>query len=238
MVSTAPKNSRNKRLHVVFFTDASKTKSTSISTRNLAIVVGVTAGFFAAAGISLYLYRQNKATLSAKDDYIRELKSAITSYAVSSERNQLVMANESAPETDLTRRIAKEIQNPFVQERKVAAAGSDDTLASLQMSLSSLSSVSANLARNEKNDKNQPLDFSKPNNGSEAKIASSDSTNATGQKGNENSNSGAEAANSGQTVPSGKLLSLTGIQVEQGHATEVNGQTTVHFQLVNISKGR
>ncbi|MEN9826433.1 MAG: hypothetical protein RI953_2178 [Pseudomonadota bacterium] len=238
MVSTAPKNSRNKRLHVVFFTDASKTKSTSISIRNLSIVVGVTVGFFAAAAASLYLYRQNKATLSAKDDYIRELKSAITSFAVTNEKNQLAMANEAAPETDLTRRVAKEIQNPSVQEKRVAASGSDDTLASLQMSLSSLSSVSANLARNDKNEKNQPVDFTKSNSGSDSRIASSDSTKSATQKGPDNAAPNTEVVSSAPTNQGGKLLNLTGIQVEQGHATEVNGQTTVHFQLVNISKSR
>jgi hypothetical protein len=29
-----------------------------------------------------------------------------------------------------------------------------------------------------------------------------------------------------------------GIQVEEGHATEVNGQTTLHFQLVNTARNK
>ncbi|MFZ9521563.1 MAG: hypothetical protein ACO3A4_13895 [Silvanigrellaceae bacterium] len=232
MVSTGPKNSRNKRLHIVFFTDASKTKSTSISVRNLSILAGVTFTFFSAAGASIYLYKQNKSTIHAKDEYIRELKSAITSYAVTNEKNQLAMANESAPETDLTRRIAKEIQFPAAPDKKVAAAGSDDTLASLQMSLSSLSSVSANLARN---DKSQPQEAGN----TETKVATADAVRPAQLKGSQDhAGSTADDASAAPASSAVKPQNLSGIQVEQGHASEVNGQTTVHFQLVNISRNK
>ncbi|MEY3903968.1 MAG: hypothetical protein RL189_3274 [Pseudomonadota bacterium] len=241
MVTTAPKNSRNKRLHIVFFTDASKTKSTSFSIRNLAIAGCLTLSFFTAAGVSLHLYRQNRSQLSAKDAYIRELKSAITSYAVTNEKNQLAMANESDPQTDLTRKIAVEIQSPSQGEVKVAANTSDNTLANLQSSLSSLSTVSANLARNEKNDAKNAAN--KGNSKLSAETATQQANSNTNEKtvaqvttpSNDSTNS-ADSAAANPVV--GRPSGLVGVQVEQGHATEVNGQTTLHFQLVNTARNK
>ena len=204
MPITSPRNSRDKRLHLVFFTDASKTKSTSISLRNLALLVVGLCCLFSTAGISLYLYKNNRSLLGQKDEYIRELKSSIAAYAVINERTQLSMANEIDPQTDLTRKVAKEIQNPSAIDKKAQPGGSDNTLASLQSSLSSLSTVSANLARNEKNTSGN-VNFAK---------------------------SGMSAIDPTPKSP------LTGVQVEQRHTTEFNGQTTLHFQLVNTSRSR
>lgn len=242
MATTAPKNSRNKRLHIVFFTDASKTKSTSFSIRNLTIAGCLTLSFFTAAGISLYLYRQNSKQLSAKDAYIRELKSAITSYAVTNEKNQLAMANESDPQTDLTRKIAAEIQSPSQGEVKATANTSDNTLANLQSSLSSLSSVSANLARNEKNDAKNAANNTalRPSADSAAQLANVGPSDKTVAQVNTAANDSGNSADSAVANPVvGRPPSvLLGVQVEQGHATEVNGQTTLHFQLVNTAKSR
>lgn len=241
MATAAPKNSRNKRLHIVFFTDASKAKSTSFSIRNLTIAGCLTLSLFTAAGGSLYLYRQNSKQLSAKDAYIRELKSAITSYAVTNEKNQLAMANESDPQTEITRKIAAEIQSPSQVEVKTTANTSDNTLANLQSSLSSLSSVSANLARNEKNDaKNAAINTAlKPSADSAAQSANvgpNDKTVAQVSTAAKDSGNSADSAVANPVA--GRASVLLGVQVEQGHATEVNGQTTLHFQLVNTAKSR
>lgn len=241
MVTTAPKNSRNKRLHIVFFTDASKTKSTSFSIRNLTVMACLTLSFFTAAGVSLYLYRQNRNLLSAKDQYIRELKSAITSYAVTNEKNQLAMANESDPQTELTREIAAEIQSPSMFETKPATADADNTLADLQSSLSSLSTVSANLVRNEKTaGKNVHVTSStKPGLDSSSQAPHATPANKTVAQMNPSSADSVHVADTAAAHPAaGGPPVLFGVQVEQGHATEVNGQTTVHFQLVNTSRER
>jgi len=242
MVTTAPKNSRNKRLHIVFFTDASKTKSTSISVRNLIIMSCGAALFFTAAGSSLYLYKQNRNTLVSKDEYIRELKSAITAYAVSNEKNQLAMANDAEPQTELARRIAREIQFPSASDPKTTASGSDNTLANLQSSLSSLSTVSANLARNDKPAaKATPMNFAKSAADPKPAMASAESADKK-QAGSAAQPTTSPTTDSNLVVrPSAmavKPAALVGIQVEQGHATEANGKTTVHFQLVNTLKNR
>lgn len=241
MVTTAPKNSRNKRLHIVFFTDASKTKSTSISVRNLIILGCGAALFFIAASSALYLYKQNRNTLAAKDEYIRELKSAITSYAVSNEKNQLAMANDTEPQTELARRIAREIQFPSAPDPKSTASSGDNTLANLQSSLSSLSTVSANLARNDKPAaKATPINFAKSSADSKPATASAESAdkkqaNSPAQPTYATSETNAVAK---PAVVAAKPATLVGIQVEPGHATEANGKTTLHFQLVNTLKNR
>jgi len=242
MVTTAPKNSRNKRLHIVFFTDASKTKSTSISVRNLIIIGCGAALFFTAAGSSLYLYKQNRNTLASKDEYIRELKSAITSYAVSNEKNQLAMSNEAEPQTELARRIAREIQFPSATDPKTTASGSDNTLANLQSSLSSLSTVSANLARNDKpSAKATPINFAKSSADSKPAVPTSDGVDKK-QGSSPAQPSPNPTTDSSQIVKASaiatKPAALVGVQVEQGHATEANGKTTLHFQLVNTLKNR
>lgn len=237
MVTTAPKNSRNKRLHIVFFTDASKTKSTSVSLRNLAIFGCLTLSFFTAAGMSIYLYRQNKNVISARDEYIRELKSAITSYAVTNDKNEIMMTNEADPQTDLARKIAKEIQFPAASETKSAAIAPENTLAILQSSRSSLSTVSANLARNDKSDsKGQATTVAKNSADSRANSASGGSDKQVVQvSASAESMAASDSSNSGSSSQRG---SLTGVQVEHKHASEVNGQTTIHFQLVNTSRSR
>lgn len=237
MLANAPKNSRNKRLHIVFFTDASKTKSTSISVRNLALIGCVTAGFFTAAATSLYLYRQNKSLVESKNDYIRELKSAISSLAVTSEKNQIQMANESDPQTDIARRIAREIHSPVSADKKIASGQQENTLASLQSSLSSLSTVSANLARNE--NKNQTIDFAKNPASSKAETTAEPIKPAAQQLAGgpgQGMSSSADAQVAGGTTATGSAL--TGIQIEHGHTTEANGQTTLHFQLVITARQR
>ena len=227
MPITSPRNSRDKRLHLVFFTDASKTKSTSISLRNLALLVVGLCCLFSTAGISLYLYKNNRSLLGQKDEYIRELKSSIAAYAVINERTQLSMANEIDPQTDLTRKVAKEIQNPSAIDKKAQPGGSDNTLASLQSSLSSLSTVSANLARNEKNTSGN-VNFAKSGMPAKAEPQTSDTDKSLAAK----------DAKAVQTIDPTPKSPLTGVQVEQRHTTEFNGQTTLHFQLVNTSRSR
>lgn len=227
MTMTSPRNSRDKRLHIVFFTDASKTKSTSITLRNLALLVVGFCLFFSTAGISLYLYKNNRSLLEKKDEYIRELKSSIAAYAVINERTQLSMANEIDPQTDLTRKVAQEIQNPSAIDRKARPGGSDNTLASLQSSLSSLSTVSASLARNEKNPP-RSIDFAESRQSAESKLQMPDKDKSLAAK----------VGNAVQSNDPTPISPLTGVQVEQQHTTEFNGQTTLHFQLVNTSPSR
>lgn len=228
MATSSPKNSRDKRLHLVFFTDASKTKSTSVSIKTLLVTLSGVICLFSAAGFSLYLYRSNYNLIVKKDDYIRELKSSIAAFAVTSDKTQVLMASDSDPQTELTRRVALEIQNPSSGEMQAQqAANGDDTLANLQSSLSSLSSVNANLARNEKQT-NQVVDFRK----------------SDGQAKQGNGAVSAEKAlaardlNSNYVGNASSSLPLTGVEVEQRHLTEFNGHTTVHFQLINTKKGR
>jgi hypothetical protein len=227
MPNTSPKNSRDKRLHLVFFTDASKTKSTSISLRNLAVVVVGLLIFFTAAGISLYLFTNNRSLLAQKNEHIRELKSSIAAFAVTNEKSQIAMANEADPQTELTRRVAKEIEIPSEQDSKSAVADGSNTLASLQSSLSSLSSVSASLARNDK-PAQPPINFAEKKSGSDASATAAQQDKAMQAK----SPTNLPAPDQTPRTP------LTGVQVEQRHTTEFNGQTTLHFQLVNTSRSR
>jgi hypothetical protein len=240
MVTTAPKNSRNKRLHIVFFTDASKTKSTSISLRNLVIVGCTGLLFFSGAGASLYLYKKNRDTLTTKEEYIRELKSAITALAVTGEKGQIASSGEADPNSELTQRVSREIEFPSESDFKNVSHSGEKTLASLQSSLNSLSTVSANLARPEKNSP-------KTTTVNPTKSASDDKSSQVGAE--QTSKTVAAVASAAKSAlatpeslpavkPSPKGLPLSGVQVEQSHTTEANGKTTLHFQLVNTVKNR
>jgi hypothetical protein len=241
MITTAPKNSRHKRLHIVFFTDASKTKSTSVSLRNLGIVSVVIFSFFAAAGASIYLYKQNKKHLFAKDQYVKELKAAITSIAVTGEKDQWSMASEDDPNTALSRKVAREIQFPTVADQELAEERHDKTLENLQTSLSNLSTVSANLARNQGADSKKSNSFAAKSSEDKSSPSSASSSNpAVGEP----SSAGGTASES-TTSHSIKSVStvdeqtqLQGVRIEQSHSSEMNGQTTIHFQLVNASRNR
>ncbi|MEN9530321.1 MAG: hypothetical protein RI932_2194 [Pseudomonadota bacterium] len=229
MPTTSPKNSRDKRLHLVFFTDASKTKSTSISLRNLALLGGGLALFFSAAGVSLYLYNSNRNLLSQKNEYIRELKSAIAALAVTNEKTNINLANETDPQTELSRRVAREIEIPSETDSKTAVAGGANTLESLQSSLSSLSTVSASLARNDK-PAQPPVNFAEKKSSANAVAATSASSSDKAMQ--------ARAPSNIPVPEQTPKTPLVGVQVEQRHTTEFNGQTTLHFQLVNTSRNR
>jgi pyruvate/2-oxoglutarate dehydrogenase complex dihydrolipoamide acyltransferase (E2) component len=114
-------------------------------------------------------------------------------------------------------------------------------LANLQSSLSSLSTVSANLARNEKGDAKNAANNSAVKQVAEsaAQQASSISTEKTVAQVNTPASDSASSADSAAANPVvGRPSGLMGIQVEEGHATEVNGQTTLHFQLVNTARNK
>jgi hypothetical protein len=240
MVTTAPKNSRNKRLHLVFFTDASKTKSTSISLRNLVIVGCTGLLFFAGASASLYLYKKSRETLTTKEEYIRELKSAITALAVTGEKGQLALSGEADPNGDLTLRVSREIEFPSESDFKNVSQAREKTLASLQSSLNSLSTVSANLARPDKNPPKAPsVNSSKSSVEDKSPQTPAEQISKTVSVGNTAVKSAASTADTIPAVkPSPKGPPLSGVQVEQSHTTEANGRTTLHFQLVNTVKNR
>ncbi|MEY4064298.1 MAG: hypothetical protein RIR26_506 [Pseudomonadota bacterium] len=229
MLSTTPKNSRDKRVHLVFFTDASQTKSTSVSVRNLVLGTVALIGLFAAAVFCVVLYTSNRALVSSKDEYIRELKSVITAMAVTEGKTNDSISNEAQSHSEQMNSVAQEIQNPPPDAMKNSTVDSENTLASLQSSLSSLSTVSANLAKNDAQNSVSGVNFAKgvsaPTKQDELISNNKKSMNAKG---------------SGATVKAGQpralANTLTGVQVESRHATELNGQTTVHFQLVNTSK--
>jgi len=216
MPVSSPKNSRDKRLHLVFFTDASKSKSTSISVRNLVIVGLGVFSLFSGAGFSLYLYNKNRNLLTQKNEYIRELKATITALAIANDDGQLLQNNGNDQERALALKIADEIRNFSDTEIAQTEVTSDNTLANLQSSSSSLSSVSANLGRDGKKTSSTPLQF-----------AAKSGKQVTPEK---RSNASLPKANSSEA-----LAPLTGVEVEQGHTTELNGQTTIHFQLINTS---
>lgn len=211
MSVSSPKNSRDKRLHLVFFTDASRSKSTSISVRNLLIAALVVFSLFCAAGLSLYFYNKNRALLVQKNEYIRELKATITALAIANDDGQILQNNETNPQRIQAQKIADEIRNySETAGNQPGESIQDDTLANLQSSSSSLSTVSANLGRDGQKSNTSPVQFS-------AKPQSQP----------------APTQNSKQVQE--VLLPLTGVELEQGHTTELNGQTTIHFQLVNTS---
>lgn len=217
MPVSSPKNSRDKRLHLVFFTDASKSKSTSISVRSLIVLsIGVLA-LFSAAGISIYLYNNNRSLLTQKNEYIRELKATITALSIASDDGQILQNNETNKERLLAQGIADEIRNYAGEKAVQTEPVTDDTLANLQSSSSSLSSVSANLGRDGKKSAPPPIEFA----------AKSKAQASTTKK--------SITAPSKQTEREEVNPPLTGVEVEQGHTTELNGQTTIHFQLVNTS---
>lgn len=215
MPVSSPKNSRDKRLHLVFFTDASKSKSTSISVRNLVIVGLGVFSLFSGAGFSLYLYNKNRNLLSQKNEYIRELKATITALAIANDDGQVLQNKANDEEPALALKIADEIRNFSDTEAAQAEVASDNTLANLQSSSSSLSSVSANLGRDGKKGSSTPLQF-----------AAKPGTQAAPEK----SSNALPKTNALET-----FAPLMGVEVEQGHTTELNGQTTIHFQLVNTS---
>lgn len=212
MPVSSPKNSRDKRLHLVYFTDASKSKSTSISVRNLFILVFSVLGLFSAAGMSLYLYHNNRTTLAQKNDYIRELKATITALAVANDDGELLQNDGSKPNRLLAQKIADEIRNFSAPTKPAPDPVDDNTLANLQSSSSSLSTVSANLGRDEAKFPTVELNAKSAGSGVVAK------DNAPVSR-----------------APAQPMPPLTGVEVEQGHTTEINGQTTIHFQLVNTS---
>lgn len=216
MPVSSPKNSRDKRLHLVFFTDASKSKSTSISVRNLVIVGFGIFSLFSAAGLSIYLFNKNRTLLVQKNDYIRELKATITALSIANNDGQILQNTGANPERILAQKIADEIRNYSDTESKQIESVNDNTLANLQSSSSSLSSVSANLGRDGKKNNISNIQFA-------AKPAVTDSL----AKGPTTLN---KQPDRNETLPP-----LTGVEVEQGHTTELNGQTTIHFQLVNTS---
>jgi hypothetical protein len=216
MPISSPKNSRDKRLHLVFFTDASRSKSTSISMRNLTIVSFAVLALFTAAGLSIYLYNKNRSLLTQKNDYIRELKATITALSIAGDDGQIVQSNAPSEERLMVQKIADEIRNYSDSKVIQTESDSDNTLANLQSSSSSLSSVSANLGRDGKMNSTSPLKF-------DAKPISQASEDKS-------SDAMAKGINNAEVH-----TPLTGVEVRQGHTTELNGQTTIHFQLVNTS---
>lgn len=82
MQQTNPKSKRNKRIHFVWFVDASQTKSTSFSLRALAL--GGLAGilFFAAAGAALFLYADEARRLKSTSEHVKDLKKGILAQAM------------------------------------------------------------------------------------------------------------------------------------------------------------
>lgn len=211
MSVSSPKNSRDKRLHLVFFTDASRSKSTSISVKNLVIATVILFSLFCAAGLSLYFYNTNRALIIQKNEYIRELKANISALAIADDDGQTLQNNEMNPKRIQAQKIADEIRNySMTTDNQPGEATKDNTLASLQSSSSSLSTVSANLGRDGQNSNTSPIQFS-------AKQQSEATLFQNNKKVQE------------------VLPPIIGIELEQGHTTELNGQTTIHFQLVNTS---
>lgn len=230
MPSSTPKNSRDKRLHLVYFTDASQTKSTSVSIRNLIFSCVAVVALFSTAVFCIILYSSNRALLTSKDDYIRELKSIITASAVTENKTQEPLAAEAQTQFEHMSQMASEILNPPPEASRTVAADSENTLANLQSSLSSLSTVNANLSKNEAHRAEGNINFAK---GTPSGPHSDDSAN-----GNKKSMAAKQATATKTLAQRPALNALTGIQVERRHSKELNGQTTIHFELVNTSKAR
>lgn len=230
MPSSTPKNSRDKRLHLVYFTDASQTKSTSVSIRNLILSCVAIVALFSTAILCIVLYSSNRAMLTSKDDYIRELKSIITASAVTENKTQESLTSEAQTQFEQMTQVAQEILNPPPEASKTVAADSENTLANLQSSLSSLSTVNANLAKSEAHRAEGNINFAK---GTPSAPHSDDSPT-----GNKKSMAAKPSTAAKAIAQRAALNALTGIQVERRHSKELNGQTTIHFELVNTSKAR
>ena len=111
MQQANPKTKRNKRIHFVWFIDASQTKSTSFSLRALAFA-GLTGGlFFSAAGAALFLYADEVRSLRLSAEHVKELKTGILAQAMVYEH--AITASEREDERNglaaRTRIVEKEI---------------------------------------------------------------------------------------------------------------------------------
>ncbi|MCA2959151.1 MAG: hypothetical protein IOD12_02795 [Silvanigrellales bacterium] len=111
MQQANPKTKRNKRIHFVWFVDASQTKSTSFSLRALAFAGLAGVLFFSAAGAALFLYADEVRSLRLSAEHIKELKTGILAQAMVYEH--AITASEREEERNglaaRTRIVEKEI---------------------------------------------------------------------------------------------------------------------------------
>lgn len=112
-MTSKPKANRRKRLHIVTFVDAAKTKSMSVSIRLLFILCLILFGFFSAAAASMFFYSKNLVKLREAQKYILELKASLVSQAVVSQ-NLLSegYSSQNAPIWQKIASVTEAIQKP------------------------------------------------------------------------------------------------------------------------------
>lgn len=157
MQNAGPRNSRGKRLHIVYFTDASRTKSTSVSLRLLAFGTLVSLGVLGAAGTCIYLYSQTRVDLARHRSYVKELKAALIAETLASQPSEegVHMAEPPARHAGNA-----ELAQQILANAEVTAARSEASGKKLDRALTT--SLDSNVL---KEASETPSDFSKSNSG-------------------------------------------------------------------------
>ena len=112
MQKTNPRTKkRPKRLHFVWFVDASQTKSSSVSLRALAFACVGAAALVAAGAASMFLYARQTAAVHEGADYVRELKTGLLAQAMVYERTlgDKDIGQGEGSLAERTRQVEKEI---------------------------------------------------------------------------------------------------------------------------------
>ena len=117
-MTSTPKAKRGKRLHVVTFVDAAKTKSMSVSIRLLFTLCILFFGFFSAAAGAMFFYSKNLVKLREAQMYILELKASLVSQAVVSQN--LLSEGYSSQNAPIWQKIAAVTES--IQKPKAPAA--------------------------------------------------------------------------------------------------------------------
>ncbi len=219
-MTSTPKAKRGKRLHIVTFVDAAKTKSMSISIKLLFTLCVLLFGFFSIAAASMIFYSKNLVKLREAQKYILELKASLVSQAVVSQN--LLSEGYSSQNAPIWQKIAA-VTNA-IQKPKAPAA---HELAAVELQAVNLPSVDPRAPALV----STPIDFAPP------KIPTPHSTNAENTGGSQDSgptHSTATSSERTEQIPPDNNTTDQKITFDNIN-TSPNGtnKTDVEFELVN-----
>lgn len=155
MQNSTPKSTRHKKLHLVYFVDASSTKSTSISLRLLTAVLFAVIACIATAGLCFYLYFRDHAQIAQSDAYIKELKAGLLAQAAVSQN--LLSDGLTKHQTQLQDQIAVATQEVLSNRPAVDSASTEPNIAIKALALIAPRSSMGSSSQNHENDTARPL---------------------------------------------------------------------------------
>ena len=155
MQNPNPKNTRNKRLHIVYFTDASSTKSTSISFRGLFLMLASLVCLVSTSAASIYFYSSAQVELRKYKSYVKDLKSGLVAQILVAQQKTSEKPQTAENISAQTNAVAAEIRNNPVIAKSPSASAAGVPVESLQGALKT--TLSDQLV-----DKKPQIDFAPP----------------------------------------------------------------------------